>query len=92
MKSEDSRMWSCIMDGYISPTHEVIGRIRVTEYKMKKESDKRMYDAEKKALAAIEKSLPFEIRNICHRYGSSRELWEALEKRYQSSSKKSTCN
>ncbi|MFS7985377.1 hypothetical protein Hanom_Chr11g00997701 [Helianthus anomalus] len=30
VKSEDTRMWRCIMDGYIPPTHEVDGRIKMT--------------------------------------------------------------
>ncbi|KAJ0435677.1 hypothetical protein HanIR_Chr17g0895901 [Helianthus annuus] len=92
VQSEDARIWSCMIDGYIAPTYEVDGRFKVTSYKKMQEYEKRMYDAEKKALAAIKMSLPLGIKHTFNRYGSSRELWKALEKRYQISSKESTCN
>ncbi|MFS8007398.1 hypothetical protein Hanom_Chr14g01260541 [Helianthus anomalus] len=85
-------MWSCMIDGYIASTYEVNGRFKVTPYEKMQESEKRIYDAEKKALTTIKMSLPLGIIHTYNRYGSSRELWEALEKCYQISSKQSTCN
>ncbi|MFS7912276.1 hypothetical protein Hanom_Chr02g00128141 [Helianthus anomalus] len=92
VQSEDSRMWSCMIDAYITPTYEVDGRIRVTSYERMQESEKQMFDAEKKVLTAIKMSLPFGIKHSFNRYGTSRELWEALEKCYQISSRPDTCD
>ncbi|MFS7975214.1 hypothetical protein Hanom_Chr10g00877781 [Helianthus anomalus] len=67
VQSEDSRMWSCMIDGYIAPTYEVVGGFRVTSYEKMQESEKRLYDAEKKALAAIKLSFPFGIKHTLNR-------------------------
>ncbi|MFS8034119.1 hypothetical protein Hanom_Chr17g01577481 [Helianthus anomalus] len=72
-------MWNCFINGYIAFTREVDGRILVHLYEKMEESDKLMYDVEKKALAAIKTSMPFEIKRIFNNCWTSRELWEALE-------------
>ena len=45
--------------------------------------DKRMYEAENKALSAITMCLPQEILHTFKKYRTSRELWEALENIYE---------
>ncbi|KAJ0614335.1 hypothetical protein HanIR_Chr02g0061301 [Helianthus annuus] len=47
------------------------------------EDDKKMYEAEKRALAAIKTSLPDSIKHTFKRYTNSKDMWDALEKRYQ---------
>ncbi|KAF5796619.1 hypothetical protein HanRHA438_Chr08g0365841 [Helianthus annuus] len=74
IQSEDSRMWSYMIDGYIAPTRHVDERAIVISNEKMTDSEKRMYDVEKKALAAKKMSLPFEIKHICNRFRSSREL------------------
>ncbi|XP_035843953.1 uncharacterized protein LOC110931403 [Helianthus annuus] len=89
VKSEDARMWTCMIDGYVAPTRCIEGRVKVISYEMMDESEKLMVDAEKRALAVIKKSLPEGIKHAFKINGTSREVWEALEKRYQSSSRQS---
>ncbi|MFS7922931.1 putative transcription factor interactor and regulator CCHC(Zn) family [Helianthus anomalus] len=89
IKSQDARMWICIEDGYIAATRRVDGRVKVISYEMMDESEKLMVNAEKKALAVIKMSLPEGIKHTIKHCGTSYELWEALEKRYQSSSRQS---
>ena len=79
----DLKMWICIDKGYVPPTHEFEGRTRITSYSAMKEEDKRMYEAENKALSAITMCLPQEILHTFKKYRTSRELWEALESRYE---------
>ncbi|MFS8007192.1 hypothetical protein Hanom_Chr14g01258061 [Helianthus anomalus] len=67
VQSEDSRMWSCMIDGYSAPTPRVDGRVIVISNEKMTDSAKCMYDAEKKALAATKMSLPSEIKHICNR-------------------------
>ncbi|KAM0056936.1 putative transcription factor interactor and regulator CCHC(Zn) family [Helianthus debilis subsp. tardiflorus] len=92
VKSEDTRMWSCMIDGYVAPTRRVQGRVKVISYEKMDESEKQLVDAEKKAFAVIKMSLPEGVKHTFKTYGTSRELWEALEKRYQISSKVNTCD
>ncbi|MFS7936719.1 hypothetical protein Hanom_Chr05g00419091 [Helianthus anomalus] len=82
VKSEDTRMWSCMIDGYVAPTRRVEGRVKVISYEKMDESEKLVVDAEKKALAAIKMSLPEGIKHTFKKFGTSRELWETLEKHY----------
>ncbi|KAJ0480361.1 putative transcription factor interactor and regulator CCHC(Zn) family [Helianthus annuus] len=89
VKSEDTRMWYCIIDGYMAPTRRVEGRTKVISYDKMDESEKLMVDAEKKALAVIKMSLPEGIKHTIKHYGTSYDLWEALRKRYQNSSRQS---
>ncbi|XP_035832784.1 extensin-like [Helianthus annuus] len=42
VKSEDTRMWYCIIDGYIAPTRRVEGRTKVISYDKMDESEKLM--------------------------------------------------
>ena len=80
---QDTRMWICIVDGYTNPTHDFEGRPRVTAYVNMQENDKKMYEAEKRALAAIKMSLPDSIKHTFKKYTTSKEMWDALEKRYE---------
>ncbi|KAJ0723344.1 hypothetical protein HanOQP8_Chr08g0297061 [Helianthus annuus] len=43
---------------------------------------KKMYEAEKRALAAIKMSLPDSIKHTFKKYTNSKDMWDALEKRY----------
>ncbi|KAJ0796097.1 hypothetical protein HanPI659440_Chr04g0158231 [Helianthus annuus] len=76
-------MWICIQDGYVNPTHDFEGRQRVTTYVNMKDAEKQMYEAEKRALVAIKISLPDGIKHTFKRYTTSKEMWDALEKRYE---------
>ncbi|KAJ0856041.1 hypothetical protein HanRHA438_Chr14g0679931 [Helianthus annuus] len=87
IKSQDERMWTCIINGYVAPTRHVEGRVKVISYDKMDESEKLMVNAEKKALAVIKMSLPEGIKHTIKHCGTSYELWKALEKRYQSSSR-----
>ncbi|MFS8002388.1 hypothetical protein Hanom_Chr13g01201521 [Helianthus anomalus] len=78
VRSEDARMWSCMIDGYIAPIYEVDERFRVTPYEKMQESEKGMYDAEKKALVAIKTSLPFGIK---HTFNRRRKLMRRMLRR-----------
>ncbi|KAM0052178.1 putative transcription factor interactor and regulator CCHC(Zn) family [Helianthus debilis subsp. tardiflorus] len=80
---QDTRMWICIADGYTNPTHDFEGRPRVTAYVNMQENDKKMYEAEKRALAAIKMSLPDSIKHTFKKYTTSKEMRDALEKRYE---------
>ncbi|MFS8022600.1 hypothetical protein Hanom_Chr16g01441431 [Helianthus anomalus] len=42
-----------------------------------------MYEVEKKVLAAIKMSLPDDIKHIFNKYSNSKDMWDALQKRYQ---------
>ena len=42
VKSEDTRMWYCIIDGYMAPTRRVEGRTKVISYDKMDESEKLM--------------------------------------------------
>ncbi|KAJ0541141.1 putative RNA-directed DNA polymerase [Helianthus annuus] len=79
---QDTRMWICIEDGYVNPTHNFEGRPRRTEYVNMQDNDKKMYEAEKRALAAIKMSLPDSIKHTFKKYTNSKDMWDALEKRY----------
>ncbi|KAJ0683464.1 hypothetical protein HanPI659440_Chr16g0658571 [Helianthus annuus] len=79
---QDTRMWICIEDGYTNPTHDFEGRPRRTAYVNMQEADKKMYGAEKRALAAIKMSLPDSIKHTFKKYINSKDIWDALEKRY----------
>ncbi|KAJ0541144.1 putative RNA-directed DNA polymerase [Helianthus annuus] len=79
---QDTRMWICIEDGYVNPTHDFEGRPRRTEYVNMQDNDKKMYEAEKRALAAIKMSLPDSIKHTFKKYTNSKDMWDALEKRY----------
>ncbi|KAJ0507000.1 putative transcription factor interactor and regulator CCHC(Zn) family [Helianthus annuus] len=46
------------------------------------DNDKKMYEAEKRALAAIKMSLPDSIKHTFKKYTNSKDMWDALEKRY----------
>ena len=80
---QDTRMWMFIEDRYVNPTHEFEGRHRVTTFANMDAEQKKMYEAEKRALAAIKMSLPDGIKHTFKRYSTSKEMWDALEKRYQ---------
>ncbi|XP_076910270.1 uncharacterized protein LOC143567858 [Bidens hawaiensis] len=47
------------------------------------DDEKKMYETESKALATITMALPQEILHTFRKYKSARELWEALENRYE---------
>ncbi|KAJ0438424.1 hypothetical protein HanHA300_Chr16g0613881 [Helianthus annuus] len=87
IKSQDARMWTCMIDGYVAPTRHVERRVKVISYDKMDESEKLMVNAEKKSLAVIKMSLPEGIKHTIKHCGTSYELWKALEKRYQSSSR-----
>ena len=57
----DVKMWIRVDEGFVPPMHEFEGRARVTSYSAMKEEDKKMYEAENKALSAITMCLPQEI-------------------------------
>ncbi|KAI3503879.1 hypothetical protein L1887_32343 [Cichorium endivia] len=80
---QDARMWICIQDGYVNPTHDFEGRQRITPYVKMQENDKKMFEAEKKALAAIKMSLPDGIKHTFKKFTTSKEMWDALERRYE---------
>ena len=80
---QDAKMWICIQDGYALPTHDFEGKQRVPSYSQMTDNEKKMYDAEKKALAAIKMALPLGIKHTFKSYSTSKEMWKALEKRYE---------
>ncbi|MFS7983541.1 hypothetical protein Hanom_Chr11g00975681 [Helianthus anomalus] len=47
------------------------------------ESEKGMVNAEKRALAAIKTSLPDSIKHTFTKYTNSKDMWDALHRRYQ---------
>ncbi|XP_076937826.1 uncharacterized protein LOC143605691 [Bidens hawaiensis] len=47
------------------------------------EDEKKMYEAESKALAAITMALPQEILHTFKKYKIMRDMWDALENRYK---------
>ncbi|KAJ0587956.1 putative transcription factor interactor and regulator CCHC(Zn) family [Helianthus annuus] len=83
IKSQDARMWICIEDGYINPVHDFECRRRRTDYVNMNEADKKVYEAEKRALAEIKSSLPDSIKHTFTKYTNSKDMWDALQKRYQ---------
>ncbi|XP_076953322.1 uncharacterized protein LOC143627363 [Bidens hawaiensis] len=76
-------MCVCIQDGYIPPTTEFEGREQLKKYNKMEDDEKKMYEAESKTLAAITMALPQEILHTFRKYKTARELWEALESRYE---------
>ena len=83
LKFTDIRMWMCIYEGYVAPTVEFEGSKRVPTFANMKEDDRKMYEAEHKAHSAITMCLPMEILHTFKSYRTSKELWEALERRFQ---------
>ena len=76
-KFHDVRMWICINEGYVPPTHIFQDRNRVTSYAAMNDNDKRMYEAENKALSAITMCLPQEILHTFMKYRTSKETTDA---------------
>ena len=74
----DIKTWICIEDGYIPPSQIVDGKQKVYSYSQMKEDDKKIYEAENRAMSCIKMSLPQEILHTFRSYKSSKELWEAL--------------
>ena len=65
------------------PIVEFEGSKKVTSYSAMKDEDKKMFEAENKAYSAITMCLPLEILHTFKKYRTSKELWEALENRYE---------
>ena len=82
VKYQDARMWVCMQDGCIPPTGIYKGREQIKKYSQMGDDEKKMYEAESKAHAAITMALPQEILHTFKKYKTARELWEALENRY----------
>ena len=83
MRFNNLGTWLCIENGYVAPTREVDGVRRVPLFEKMEEEGKLMYEAENKARAAITMSLPQDILHTFKRYRTSKELWEALERRFE---------
>ena len=80
---QDARMWICIQDGYIPPSHIFEGRQLLTSFAQMTDHDKKMFEAEKKASTAIKMSLPDGIKHTFKRFATSKEMWDSLKKRYE---------
>ena len=81
----DIKMWICIKDGYIPPHQDIDGKQKVLSHSQMSENEKKIYEAENRALSCIKMSLPQEILHTFRRYMCSKDLWDALERRYEGS-------
>ena len=76
-------MCGSVTDGYVPPSVEFKGSRKVTSYSAMKDEDKKIFEAENKVYSAITMCLPLEILYTFKKYKTSKELWEALENRYE---------
>ena len=79
MQFTDIRMWTCMTEGYTPPTYEDSGVTKVYAYQDITEFDKKLYEAEKKALSCLKMSLPQDILHLFNGFNTSKELWLALK-------------
>ncbi|XP_076932950.1 uncharacterized protein LOC143598681 [Bidens hawaiensis] len=75
-------MWVSIEDGYIPPTTTFEGREQLRKYSLMEEDEKKMYEAKSKALV-VTMALPQEIPHTFKKYKTERDMWDALESRYE---------
>ncbi|KAI3754742.1 hypothetical protein L1987_54532 [Smallanthus sonchifolius] len=82
----DSSLWIPIIEGYKHPTHIYLDEEVPKPISKLDEEQKKAYDREKKALGSITMSLTRELFHSFRGYDTSKDLWKALQKRFEGNS------
>ncbi|KAI3776059.1 hypothetical protein L1987_45819 [Smallanthus sonchifolius] len=82
----DSSLWIPILEGYKHPTHIYHDEEVPKPISKLDEEQKKAYDREKKALGSITMSLTRELFHSFRGYDTSKDLWKALQKRFEGNS------
>ncbi|KAI3744678.1 hypothetical protein L1987_57767 [Smallanthus sonchifolius] len=82
----DSSLWIPILEGYKHPTHIYLDEVMPKPISKLDEEEKKAYDREKKALGSITMSLTRELFHSFRGYDTSKDLWRALQKRFEGNS------
>ncbi|KAI3732728.1 hypothetical protein L1987_63935 [Smallanthus sonchifolius] len=82
----DTSLWIPINEGYEHPVYRHMGVSDTPKPILAHNDDEnKLYDREKKALAALSMCLPLVIYHTFKKFKTSRELWEGLAKRCEGS-------
>ncbi|KAI3732619.1 hypothetical protein L1987_63826 [Smallanthus sonchifolius] len=75
-----------VLEGYKHPTHIYLDDELSKPISKLDEEEKKVYDREKKALGSITMALTRELFHIFRGYDNSKDLWKALQKRFEGNS------
>ncbi|KAI3825420.1 hypothetical protein L1987_06907 [Smallanthus sonchifolius] len=79
----DSSLWIPILEGYKHPTHIYLDDELPKPISKLSDEEKKAYDREKKALGSITMALTRELFHSFRGYDNSKDLWKALQKRFE---------
>ncbi|KAI3802318.1 hypothetical protein L1987_30448 [Smallanthus sonchifolius] len=82
----DSSLWIPNLEGYKHPTHLYLDENVPKPISKLDAEEKKIYDREKKALGSITMSLTRDLFHSFRGYESSKDLWKALQKRFEGNS------
>ncbi|KAI3821595.1 hypothetical protein L1987_09164 [Smallanthus sonchifolius] len=82
----DSSLWIPILEGYKHPTHIYLDETMPKPISKLSDKEKKAYDREKKALGSITMALTRELFHSFQGYDNSKDLWKALQKRFEGNS------
>ncbi|KAI3825124.1 hypothetical protein L1987_06600 [Smallanthus sonchifolius] len=79
----DSSLWIPILEGYKHPTHIYLDEVMPKPISKLEEGENKVYDREKKTLGSITMALTRELFHNFRGYDNSKDLWKALQKRFE---------
>ncbi|KAI3754747.1 hypothetical protein L1987_54537 [Smallanthus sonchifolius] len=82
----DSSLWIPIIEGYKHPTYTYLDEIVLKPISKLDEGEKKVYDKEKKAHGSITMALTRELFHSFRGYDNSKDLWKALQIRFEGNS------
>ncbi|KAI3742393.1 hypothetical protein L1987_60073 [Smallanthus sonchifolius] len=82
----DSSLWIPILEGYKHPTYTYLDEIVPNPIFKLDEEEKKVYDRKKKAHGSITMALTRELFHSFKGYDNSKDLWKALQKRFEGNS------
>ncbi|KAI3802484.1 hypothetical protein L1987_30616 [Smallanthus sonchifolius] len=82
----DSSLWIPILEGYKHPTHIYLNEVMPKPISKLDEEEKKVYDREKKDHGSITMALTRELFHNFRGYDNSKDLWKALQKRFEGNS------
>ncbi|KAI3815357.1 hypothetical protein L1987_15022 [Smallanthus sonchifolius] len=82
----NSSLWIPILEGYKHPTYTYLDEEVPKPISKLDEEEKKVYDREKKAHGSITMALTRELFHSFRGYDNSKDLWKALQKRFEGNS------
>ncbi|KAI3762594.1 hypothetical protein L1987_53029 [Smallanthus sonchifolius] len=79
----DSSLWIPILEGYKHPTHIYLDETMPKPISKLSDEEKKAYYREMKALGSITMALTRELFHSFRGYDNSKDLWKALQKRFE---------